>query len=330
MSKKNKKAEAPVAEPKAPKKSKRSKNEAVQTQKVKSRKSKGGANPIRNLTIFAVAAVALGVAFILYPDVIEAYGSYLIGGILALIGVVSIIFYFARKMIDGVYRSEFAVGLLAIAAGAYVAVLADTSLTFILLVIGILVAADGVLKLQYTLDLCRMKFRTWWLPLLMGVLGTAIGVVVIMGLASTLADTLGMEDLFVLGIAFCLNAAFDICTLITVAVRNRKAARAAAQASMAIEFAPPKPVEKPMEVVVEIPSAEPVPVEEPVLAEEPAPEFIPPMEASAPVFEAPVEEPAPVVETPVEEPAPVVVAPMEEPAPVAEVVAPEPAPEVAE
>ena len=307
MSKKNKKETAAVAaEPKPPKKSKRAKNEAVQTQKVKARKTKGGANPIRNLTIFAVAAVALGVAFIVYPDVINQYGSYIIGGVLAVIGLVSLVFYFARKMIDGVYRSEFALGLLAIAAGAYVAVLADSSLEFILRVIGVLVAADGVLKLQYTLDLCRMRFRAWWLPLLMGVLGTAVGVVVIMGLASTLADTVGMEKFFVLGLAFCLNAAFDICTLITVAVRNRKAARAAAQANMAIEFAPPRPAEKPLEVVVEMPPEAPAPVvEEPVVE---------------PVFEEPViAEPAPVVEEPVaEEPAPAAEPVVEEPAPAAE------------
>ena len=144
------------------------------------KKNRIAGSPIRNLILFAVASAIIGVAFILYPDVIERYCGYIIGGIIAVIGVANVICYFTKKTIDGVYRSEFAVGIIETAAGAYVALLSNGTLAFILLVLGILCAVDGLLKIQYTLDLARMHYAKWWLPLIMGALGLGIGVIIVM------------------------------------------------------------------------------------------------------------------------------------------------------
>ncbi len=157
-------------------------------------------NPIRNLVITALVSALVGVAFILEPSLVYSYSSYFIGGILALIGIVYIIIYFVRKPISGVYRSEFAIGFTAVLAGAYVAlsgiitdgVTISSMLETIIKILGVGLALDGVLKLQYCLDLVRMKFKTWWLVLVMAVLGIALGVVTVLGYTYSLgADLVG-------------------------------------------------------------------------------------------------------------------------------------------
>ena len=197
-------------------------------------------DPIRNQIITAVVCLALGVTFIAAPDFIRYYCGYVIGGLLCLIGVVYIILYFARKIVSGVYRTEFAAGSLFMAAGIYVIVASlrpDTTgisitLRMIVTVLGVLLAADGAMKLQYALDLARMQFSAWWVELLVSLLGVALGVMTALGVIDGLGVRLGLMGdgflgaMLMLGSALCVNALLDGLTAILVAVRNRSASAA--------------------------------------------------------------------------------------------------------
>lgn len=287
---------------------------AVKVKAGKGRKEeiRGAASPVRNLIVFAVASVLVGVGFILYPDIIQSYSSYIIGGIMAVIGVISIIWYFARKAMDGVYRSEFAVGVIAIAAGAYVALLSDGTLSFILVVMGLLCAADGLLKIQYTLDLARMHYKKWWIVLITGVLSIAAGVVIVMGLLTDLAGSKIQDQLMYIGAAFILNCVLDIVALIVIAVRNAKAAKEAAQTEAANALSAavaPAPSAQPEIPAVSVPQPEPQAGPQAVVGPEPQ---------SAPQPEPP---PVPQPAAPQPEPQP---APQPEPIPMPEPVPQEP------
>lgn len=206
------------------------------------RKSGVLTNPIRNMIITALVCIALGCAFILQPILVYTYCGYVIGGLIGFIGLVYIIIYFARRPVSGVYRSEFALGLVALLAGAYVAfssLIPETmglatvpiTLAVIVRILGVLIAADGILKLQYTLDLIRMKYAKWWIALIVSILGIALGVLTTIGLIYSLGDSLGVNGMMLLGIAFAANGVLDLITMIVVAVRNHKANKADALAA---------------------------------------------------------------------------------------------------
>ncbi len=198
-------------------------------------------NPIRNLILTALVFIVLGAAFIAKPIYVYTYCCYVIGGLIGLIGIVYLIIYFVRRPVSGVYRSEFAVGLVVLLAGAYVAfssLISDDlgvstisfSLAVIVRLLGILIAADGILKLQYTLDLARMRYAKWWIGLILSALGIAVGVLTTLGIIYSLGDTLGTSGMTMLGIFFILNGVFDLFMMVLVAVRNRKANKAEALA----------------------------------------------------------------------------------------------------
>lgn len=180
-------------------------------------------SPVRVLIVLAVISAIIGVALFQFYEAYKSYFDYIIGGLVIVIGVISMICYFAKRMIDGVYRSEFAIGVLCIAFGLYVALNGGASFSF-LVIIGAMCAFDGVIKLQYTLDLARMRYKAWWLPLIFSLLGIALGVVILMGLFGELfgeGDGASMT-----GLALCGNAVFDIICAIVIAIRNHKAKKA--------------------------------------------------------------------------------------------------------
>lgn len=256
-------------------------------------------NPIRNLIVTAVVSILMGVAFLVQPSLVYSYCGYGVGGLIGLVGIAYIILYFCKKPVSGVYRYEFGLGLVALLAGAYVALggylggEGSTGIGFsvLLKIIGILIAADGVLKLQYSVDLARMKYPRWWVALIFSILGIAVGVAVILGYVYDFGGTIGLgsssyyteaQNAFVggmmlLGVAFCLNGLLDLLTLMIVAIRNHKARRDEAIAEGSAMVAAAKQ-EEIGEFVPEAPAVEEVPVPAP---EAPAPVVVP--EAPAPV-----------------------------------------------
>ncbi len=212
-------------------------------------------NPIRNLAVTAALCLILGVVFLAAPYFVRDYSGYVIGGLICAIGLVYTVIYFLRKPVSGIYRSEFAAGLVMLAVGVYVIVAsfrpdaAGLSITLRLIVtaLGILMAVDGVLKLQYTLDLARMRFDAWWLGLFTSLLGLALGVLTAAGLVDDLGVRIHIGDgdflsaMLILGVGFIVNAVLDVITMTLIAVRNHTASKQEAAASAAAAAAAQQP-----------------------------------------------------------------------------------------
>lgn len=231
-------------------------------------------NPIRNLAVTAALCLILGVVFLAAPYFVRDYSGYVIGGLICTIGLVYTVIYFLRKPVSGIYRTEFAAGVVMLAAGIYVIVAsfrpdaAGLSITLRLIVtaLGILMAVDGVLKLQHTLDLARMRFDAWWLGLFTSLLGLALGVLTASGLVDDFGVRIHIGDgdflsaMLILGVGFIVNAVLDVITMTLIAVRNHIASRldAAAAAAPAPQpepavpgapgayYAPPSPAPAPI------------------------------------------------------------------------------------
>ena len=213
-------------------------------------------HPVRNLIAAAVISILLGVAFILKPYEVSLYCGYGVGGLFAVLGIVYIIMYFCNKPVSGEYRSEFAIGLLSITAGAYVAlsgmIFGGSGVGYVLVIriIGILILADALLKLQYAVDTGRMGFKPWWIILILALLGAGIGTLAVTDFSKTAIGssnvpvsflyTLGINlglvtgkgqyneffsGMMMLGIGFCLNGLLDLISMTFIAVRNHKARR---------------------------------------------------------------------------------------------------------
>ena len=285
----------------------------------KCKKSRVLGYPIRHLIVTAVVSLLLGAALLVKPAMVYTYCGYGLGGLAALVGIIYIIIYLCAKPVSGEYRAEFAVGLVALLAGAYVAVGglitggSGTSITFatIIKILGVLMVADGIMKLQYALDLARMKFPRWWIGLITAVLGLAFGVLTNMGITYELGtDMLGSSGgMMMLGIVITVNGVLDLVSMIVVAVRNHKAEKAAvlaeAEAILAAKKAEAEAestdgfftTEDSSATAESVPSEEAAPAGDTLLAPEPQIELV---ETPAPAAEEPIL-PEPALASPAEE-----------------------------
>lgn len=264
-------------------------------------------SPVRNLIMTALFSILIGAAFLVKPEMVYSYSGIAIGGVIGVVGLVYILIYFIRRPVSGQYRYEFAFGLVALLAGAYVALggmlsgsavlNAGMPFTGVVVILGVLVGADGILRLQYSIDLGRMRYGKWWIVFIFSLLGIALGVALVMGYVYDSGALFGIFDkeglnetqnaflggLRMLGVALCLNGLLDLLSMIIVALRNHKASReaviaegsailsAAKQEEMNGYFAAasaPQPMPQPVPQAVPQPAPQPEPnVVQPVVTD---------------------------------------------------------------
>lgn len=166
-----------------------------------------------NLVILSLLFIALGVILILWPNEVMRTSCYMLAAMLIIVGVISLINYL-RKDISGIlYRYDLVVGLSAILGGILVIIKVDQLLSLIPVVLGFLVTISGILKMQNSVDMLRLRQGTWYVAFCMAILNIIFGIVL-------LIDPFGRELLVnLLGAALIFSGITDLYVTISISRR---------------------------------------------------------------------------------------------------------------
>ena len=124
--------------------------------------------------------VIIGLFLFIKPDITISLISYFIGGILILIGVISIIKYFSSLDNLNVLGFDLTYGILLLIAGIFLVL--DTSLfsKIINIILGIWIIVGGITKFQYSLMLRKTKNKDSIYTLLVSFLIFVWGIVLLL------------------------------------------------------------------------------------------------------------------------------------------------------
>ncbi|MGN1085170.1 MAG: HdeD family acid-resistance protein [Lachnospiraceae bacterium] len=141
------------------------------------------------------------------------------GVILLVIGIVSIVRYFRTDAVEAAIGQRLLIGLVALLGGLFCIlksywVVATFPLLTILYGIAILLAGLG--KIQWTINMLRLKRKKWFLPAISAVISLLCAAVILMNPFST-TTLLWMFT----GVSLIVEAVFDMISLF-VSNRNRE------------------------------------------------------------------------------------------------------------
>ena len=94
-------------------------------------------------------------------------------------GIIKIIGYFSRDLYRLAFQYDLAFGILVLPLGIIVLVRLENLMSFISVALGICVLADGLFKVQMSLDAKRFGITVWWLVLAAAIAAGSIGLVLI-------------------------------------------------------------------------------------------------------------------------------------------------------
>lgn len=130
------------------------------------------------ITISAILC-ALGILLIVKPDLSLSLIGVIIGVILIAFGVIKLIGYFSRDLYRLAFQFDLAFGILLIALSVVILIHPENMMSFLCIVLGIAILADGLFKIQTALDAKRFGLRTWWLILSLAIIAGIVGSILI-------------------------------------------------------------------------------------------------------------------------------------------------------
>ena len=154
-----------------------------------------------NKSVFVVPAVyiVLGLVMVIFPETTMKTFCFSLGAIAAVMGIINLVTYFSRDAVDFVYRYDFVNGVLLIMLGLLFIVKMEMITELIPVLLGVLILANGIMKLQHAIDLKRIEFNGWLYVLVFSLLCLSVGAVCILRpafIATTLIILMGISFLF--------------------------------------------------------------------------------------------------------------------------------------
>ena len=131
------------------------------------------------LVVLSLIVIAIGVLFVAKPDTSGVMICYLVGILLCLYGIVRLVIYFTGDAAQRVGSFDLVIGAAMLLCGVYILFRPQFLYGILTAVCGIFLVADGVLKLQYAMDLYRMQAKAWWSVLLVALIMIALGLLVL-------------------------------------------------------------------------------------------------------------------------------------------------------
>lgn len=156
--------------------------------------------------IVSAILCAFGILLIAKPDLSLSLIGIIVGIVLIAFGIIKLIGYFSKDLYRLAFQFDLAFGILLIALSIVILVRPENMMSFLCIVLGIAILADGLFKIQIALDAKRFGLGTWWLILSLAIIAGVIGAALVLRPAeSALILTI------LLGIALLTEGILSLC-----------------------------------------------------------------------------------------------------------------------
>lgn len=157
----------------------------------------------KSILITSLLYVVIGMFLIIFPGILLDYSIFVLAAVLALLGVISVISFFVKKIGDENNNGLF-IGLIALFVAFFVYWYRGMIQDLIPLVLGFVIVISGILTIQDAVNAIRIKSISWIALLITALVKVGIGMFAVMYPNNT-ADLI----LRIIGIGFVLSGISD-------------------------------------------------------------------------------------------------------------------------
>lgn len=129
--------------------------------------------------ILSLLICVLGIVLIAVPNFSVSLLCWLGGILLIAFGCVKILGYFSKDLYRLAFQYDLAFGILLIALGFLLLLRTDTMIHIICMLLGVLILADSLLKIQIAIDSKVFGIRRWWMILAVAIVTAVVGLLLL-------------------------------------------------------------------------------------------------------------------------------------------------------
>lgn len=168
--------------------------------------------------VVSAALCLFGTLLIVDPAVSPAAFGIFSGAALIAFGVIKIVGYLSKDLYRLAFQYDLAFGILVIALGTMVILEPSNVIDTICIAVGITFLADGLLKIQLSIDARTFGIKQWWLILAAALLTAAIGIMLVFRTVDGVR-----AQMVLLGSALLADGVLNLITVLTTVkiIRNQ-------------------------------------------------------------------------------------------------------------
>lgn len=129
--------------------------------------------------IMSVVFCVVGILFIALPERSAVVIGRALSVAMIVFGVIKLVGYFSRDLFRLAFQYDLEFGILLIALGIISLLRTGDVMDFICVAMGVAILADGLFKIQISVDARRFGIPSWWAVLLLAVAAGAVGLLLI-------------------------------------------------------------------------------------------------------------------------------------------------------
>lgn len=129
--------------------------------------------------VLSAVLFLLGLFLLIFPKTGGEVFANILGAAMILFGIIKIIGYFSKDLFRLAFQYDLAFGILITLLGIATIIRPKDIIEFMCIVVGILILADGLFKVQMSMDARQFGIGKWWLILSFAVIAGAIGLLLI-------------------------------------------------------------------------------------------------------------------------------------------------------
>ena len=169
--------------------------------------------------VISVLFCVLGIVLIASPETSVVWLGRLLGIGMIVFGIIKLVGYFSRDLFRLAFQYDLAFGILLIALGIVTLARPNGAMSFLCIVFGIPVLADGLFKIQIAMDAKPFGIRKWWLILVAAILTGIFGLLLIIRPGESLQVLTVL-----LGVSLIWDGILNLSTMLTAVkiVRNQQ------------------------------------------------------------------------------------------------------------
>lgn len=126
-------------------------------------------------SVFSICLIILGATFIIKPDMSAELFCRICGILMILFGIVKLFGYFSRDLLQLAFQFDFAMGIISCLIGLVMFFRTTQFLEFFIIVIGLVMLFDALLRIQTALDAKKIGMDRWWVILMVALFTAVIG-----------------------------------------------------------------------------------------------------------------------------------------------------------
>lgn len=159
--------------------------------------------------VMSAMLCALGIVLVAFPQLSLQMICRITGAVLCVYGGVKIVGYFSRDLYRLAFQFDLAYGLLILVLGIAMIVFPDNIVKAFGMVIGVVILADALFKVQITIDSKKFGINTWWLIALFSIITATVGIWLIADTAVFAQTTVRLA-----GTALVCEGILNLCVVI--------------------------------------------------------------------------------------------------------------------